>query len=307
MGVRIPLSPQAVRHLLDFGKISGRLELSSDQTEEIRQYGAIVGSTVHHYEYLDRGMDKARRVIDDYEKRGESFPSGMVIVADSMNKSVGRFGREWHAPSGGIWLALIMVNTLVPRISRLYPLAAGVACCEFVRDYDLDARLKWVNDVLLEGKKVAGILTETHFGENSKEEYIIIGLGVNVNNRHFPVELRNEACSLRTELGRELDFTQAVQTLLARLAWNMGLLCLDEKNLLASDENGPPELLVPARWRQLSDSAGRRVKFGFNVREAPQYEATVLGLDESGGLNLLLADGSSITEYGGEIIYTDFP
>ncbi len=306
MGVKNSLTPQAVHRLLKAENFPPYSSPSPEHIREIVNYGAIVASTIHHFDNLDRGMDKARQLIDDYEESRRSFPSGMVIIADSMRKSAGRFGRDWHAPAGGIWLALIMVNTLIPKISRMYPLAAGIACCEFVRDYDINARLKWVNDVQVKGKKMAGILTETHIGQNSREEYIIIGLGINVNNRRFPPELENEAVAMRQLLGRKINLSTATPRLLARLAWNMGLLCFDEKKILTSyDKNKDQKLFVPARWRQLSDSLGRRVKFGFNVRENPQYKATILDIDNYGGLELLLADGSRITEYGGEIIYLD--
>ena len=306
MGIEFPLTPQSVRLLLNSRDFSSQFSLSSDQIKEICASGAIVGSTINRFAHLDRGMNTARQLIDEYEKKDKSFPSGMVIMADSMAKSQGRFDRDWFAPVGGIWLALVMVNTLLPQISRLYPLAAGIACCEFIRHYNIDARLKWVNDVLVRGKKTAGILTETCFGRKSKEEYIIIGLGINVNNHSFPAELQDEAVSMRTELGEKIDLNKAILDLLACLAWNMGLLCFDEKTFLADfEENDRSKLLIPARWRQLSDCPGRKVKFGFNVRENPQYEARVTGLDESGGLQLLLADGSRITEYGGEIIYLD--
>ena len=306
MGVKFHLTPQAVRRFLHDKKHSFDSRLSHRHIQEICKYGAVVGSTIHQFDYLDRGMDKARKIIGEYEEEGKSFPSGMVIAADSMTMSVGRFGREWHAPVGGIWLALVMVNTLIPSISRLYPLAAGVACCEFIRSYHIDARLKWVNDIHVRGKKMAGILTETHIGRNSKEEYIIIGLGINVNNQHFPPALEQEAGSMSNELGHSLNLSLETGKLLADLAWNIGLLCFDErKKMTAAGINQQHGSLLLARWRQLSDTMGRKVQFGFNAREIPQYEATVTGLDETGGLRLMLADGSLLTEHGGEIIYLD--
>ena len=305
MGVE-SLAPRTVRCLLDARPVCSKSPLNSEHIREVKKYGAFIASTIHQFDHLDRGMDRAREIIDDYEKDSRSFPGGMVIMARSMAKSVGRFGRDWHAPNGGLWLTLVMVNTMIPAISRLIPLAAGVACCEFIRDYNINARLKWVNDVLVRGKKIAGILTETHRGKKSGEEYILIGLGVNVNNDRFPPELAGEALAMRSELGRELDLTRGAHELLAALAWNMGLLFFDEKNLLAArGESRQPQSLLLQRWRQLSDTLGRRVKFGFNVRETPQYEATVIGIDQAGGVQLELIDGSHITEYGGEIIYIE--
>ncbi|MCD6388837.1 MAG: biotin--[acetyl-CoA-carboxylase] ligase [Desulfobulbaceae bacterium] len=285
-----------------------RQHFSKDVADQIFRYGAIVGSVIHHFDRLDRCMDHARSLILDHEEQNLSFPSGTVVLANRLENGQGRFGRYWHAPEGGLWLVLILVNTLLPEISRLYPLAAGVACCEFVRHHDIDGRIQWVNDVRVNGRKIGGILTESCIGRHSGEEYILIGMGINVNNEQFPDELQSIAGSMRPHLSSDLDMNQAAIELLAKLSWNIGLLHYDEMRLLHGRDDavkGGQNSLLLARWRQLSDTIGRKVEFGFHVEEDPQYEATVLGLAEDGGLILSLADSGTIVEYSGEIRYLD--
>lgn len=252
-------------------------------------------------------MDEARRLIASHEEEQRSFPSGLTIVADSLTAGKGRFRRPWHAPIGGIWLTLVLVNTLLPENARLLPLAAGVACCETMRQFGIDAQVKWVNDVHVQGRKAAGILLETVFGQSSGEEYVLIGAGINVNNRDFPPELDAIAVSMAQILGGELDLEAVACDLLAKFAWYIGLLYRQEECTLA--ERQPLAAFAGGglldRWRQLSDSIGRRVQFGYDVQQQPQFTARVLGLDDDGGLRLLVEDGVEISEYAGEIIYLD--
>lgn len=272
----------------------------------ILRLGATVGSVIEHHAELHRSMLQARSHISASEREGRSVASGTTILADRLTGSKGRFTRHWHAPEGGLWGSTIYVNTLLPQSRLLLPLAAGIACCEAVRESGAqDAVIRWINDVLIGGMKVAGFLTESFSGEGSREEYCLIGFGVNVNNEHFPGEIGATATSLGRRLGRPVDLETFAYCFLAKLSWNIGLLHYYEEVVvpeLPSAVTGSGHPLI-RRWRELSDSAGKRVMFGFDVMTSPQYLATVSGISEDGGLQLLLEDGSEITEYSGEIRY----
>lgn len=309
MGIISYPHPSAVQNYIASLEIDRRSRLlPQNRVKTVFRYGAIAGSQIHTYASLERGMDQARQLINDYEHKGRSFPSGLVILAEELTGGKGRFRRYWHAPAGGIWLTMVFVNNLLPEISRLLPLAAGVACCETVREFGVPAQVKWVNDVHVQGRKVAGILMETLFGSRSGEEYILIGAGLNVNNGDFPPELDRLAVSMAGLCGQSLDLGLVATDLLAKFCWNIGLLYLQEELQLAEPDHALPEQehFLVNRWRALSDSSGRRVLFGYDVQQSPQYEAEVLGLEEDGGLRLRnLEDGVVITEYGGEILYLD--
>jgi BirA family biotin operon repressor/biotin-[acetyl-CoA-carboxylase] ligase len=276
------------------------------EAEKILRYGAIVGSVIEHHALLHRTMLHARSHISTTEESGHSVASGHTILADQVTGSKGRFTRNWHAPEGGLWGTLIYVNTLLPASRLLLPLTPGIACCEALRESGIeDATIRWINDVLVDKLKVGGFLSESFNGALSKEEYCLIGFGINVNNHQFPEELQTSATSIGLHLGRPVDLETFCYCFLAKLCWNIGLLHYHEQTSLLEDSQSREHAYHPLikRWRELSDSVGKRVQFGFDVMTTPQYQATVTDIGEDGGLHLQLDDGSEITEYSGEIRY----
>lgn len=274
--------------------------------EVVFRYGGFVGSVIECHHQLPRAMDHARAHIAAVEAAGGSVANGMVILADTMQRSKGRFTRSWHAPEGGVWGCLVHASSLLDPAKRFVPLAVGVACCETVRAMGGElATLRWVNDVLFGEKKVAGFLVEGYSGPRYGDEYHLVGFGINVNNSTFPEELQGMATSLADELGRELDLTRFTALFLAKLAWNFGLLYHEEACQLADGSFSGPEgnHQLLANWRSLSDSVGQRVVFGFDVMTSPQYEATVIGVEADGGLKMRFDDGSTTIEHSGEIRY----
>jgi BirA family biotin operon repressor/biotin-[acetyl-CoA-carboxylase] ligase len=282
------------------------LDASIDRSE-IQRYGAFVGSVVESHPVLPRAMDYAREQISAAARENRSMPSGMVILADTMTGSKGRFTRSWYSPPGGLWGCMIHAETLLPQARAFIPMAVGVACCEAIISLGLDrqATLRWVNDVLIDGRKVAGFLVETYLERTHNEEFTLVGFGINVNNTTFPEEIRDSAGSLSQVAGKELDLRAFSIRFLAHLAWNFGLLYHEEQSWLREGQwsgvSGMHRVLE--RWLSLSDSVGRDVVYGFDVMTAPQYEGQVIGVDEYGGLQLRLADGYIKTEYSGEIRY----
>jgi BirA family biotin operon repressor/biotin-[acetyl-CoA-carboxylase] ligase len=213
-------------------------------------------------------------------------------------------------------MTVILVNTLLPVSSGLYTLATGAAAGEAIREEYPEARVKWVNDVHADGRKICGILTETMHGPVSGEEYILLGIGVNVNNEEFPSELEGRAVSLKQLLGREVDVNRLAGLILAKLAWNIGLLHFEEKRLLA--ESGAAQLSDPEEfesllqgrrhllvdnWLSLSDTLGRRVLFGYDVQRDPMFEGVAEGLSAAGSLLIRLPDGNLVSQNSGEIDY----
>lgn len=277
----------------------------ADEVQRILRYGAPVGSTIEHFQCLPRCMDILRNRVTAGGAEA-SIATGAVVRADELSDSSGRFDRIWHAPPGGLYLAILWADTLLPEFSRLLPFAVGIACCETVRSYGVAGRIKWVNDVHVEGRKIAGILSEVVYGAHG-EQFHLIGVGLNVNTTDFPPELGDQATSLRRETEIRLDLDAVFNLLLARLQWNFGLLCLAEEQALATGRKefalqDNPLLL---RWRKLSDSCGKTVLYGYDVQKQPLYRAKVLDIDGSGGLIMQLEDGSRLTEYSGEILYLD--
>jgi BirA family biotin operon repressor/biotin-[acetyl-CoA-carboxylase] ligase len=140
---------------------------------------------------------------------------GTVAVADEQTEGRGRLGRSWHAPAG---TALLFSTLLLPAVppSRLpeLSLVAGAAVVEAITDISqLEPEIKFPNDVLIGGRKVAGILAE------SSEGRVVLGVGVNVNQdeTELPPDAQTEPTSLRLELGRPVDRAELLAAILARL------------------------------------------------------------------------------------------
>ena len=300
----LPTSSDLDRHIIEH-----ELPLRSavfPQAEIVLRYGAFIGASMEHHLCLDRAMDRARAEIDATERLGRSVANGGVVVACSLRESRGRFARPWHAPAGGLWGCVVHANTLLPDSRRLLSLAVGVACCEAIQQEGApDARLRWVNDVLIGGKKVAGFLIEGYIGPCHHGEYDLIGFGINLNNREFPEELRASATSLTDSIGDGVDLFRFTLAFLAKLRWNIGMLYFEEACHLSgegySGTEGQHQLLL--RWKELSDTIGRRVVYGHDVLIAPLIRGRVRELLPDGALLIGLDDGSGMAVNSGEIRY----
>jgi BirA family transcriptional regulator, biotin operon repressor / biotin---[acetyl-CoA-carboxylase] ligase len=297
--------PRAVLQRLQ-DELSAQESSAQYDPSVIVRYGSYVGSVIESHKQLPRAMDHARGLIAEAARTGKSMVSGTVILADTMSQCKGRFSRSWHAPYGGVWGCMIFANTLLAQWRGFISLTAGVACCEAVREVaGVPALVRWVNDVLVEGRKLAGFLVESYTEPMHGEEFALVGFGINVNNTQFPEEIAGTATSLRLILGRNTDLTEFTTVFLARLAWNIGILHHEEARDLKEEgfSGRQGQHLLLDRWLALSDTLAKRVVFGFDVMTAPQYQAEVVGLDASGGLILQLADGSMNIEHSGEIRY----
>jgi len=304
------ISFQSIEALIAGQEIPARLARHpAAMVEAVYRHGGAIGREIIHLPCAERLMLLARERINRDAATGVSTPSGLLFIADELTCGRGRFQREWHAPKGGLWLTLVLADTMLPEYARLVPLAAGLACCEAVRSFGAEAGLKWVNDVLAGGRKLCGVLCESFTSAELGEDYFLIGAGININNQSFPAELGATAVSLKEILGRDLDLPVFATCLLAKFSWALGLLAYDEAQRLAADDgsgvNLPGSHLLVA-WRELSDSVGRKAWFGFDVQKNPQYRAEVLGIAEDGGIILRHLDtGAEIVEHSGEISYLD--
>lgn len=143
---------------------------------------------------------------------------GLTVVADSQTDGRGRRGRSWHSePGTGIYLSTLIRPNLLPEQLPILTLMAGLATVIAVNDLiPQSAKLKWPNDLLLNGKKIAGILCEYH-PSTTKNHAVIIGIGINVNHTYFPSDIKNTATSLKLECGENIDRTSLIKRLITQL------------------------------------------------------------------------------------------
>jgi len=152
----------------------------------------------------------SRRLADN------PLEEGLIVLADSQTGGKGRMGRTWHsAPGTGVYISTLTRPNLSPSQLPIITLMAGLAVAIAVNEFISEpARLKWPNDLLLNGKKIAGVLCEYH---SLKVPAVIIGIGINVNHTQFPTDLKDIATSLKLETGLNINRTKLIKSLITQI------------------------------------------------------------------------------------------
>ncbi len=192
-------------------------------------------------------------------------PEGTVVIADTQTSGKGRKGRSWYSPEGGLWMSVLLKHNQNCMVS----LIAGVAICEALTQYDIDAKIKWPNDILLNSRKIAGILPEV------VDEKVILGVGINLNVREFPDDLKAKASSIFIETRKHLDPQTFYHHLCKSLDVYYGLLRKEEVDTLLS------------KWREHTLMRGRDVSIELPDR---LVVGKVLDIDRQGALIVMRAD-----------------
>jgi len=231
--------------------------------------------------------DSTQRVARELGRAGA--PEGTVVIAEAQTAGRGRLGRTWHSPRGvNLYCSIVLRPPLSPAAVPQVALVAGVAAAAALAETPgLAPRLKWPNDVLIEGRKVAGILTEME-AEVERVHHVILGIGVNLNapRAAFPPELRERATSLFLATGRRVDRAAVTGRLLAALEARYGRFL----------EGGFEA--VRAEWESYSCLTGTDVRVASAEGE---MAGRVLGLDTDGALMLARPDGTSTRIVAGEV------
>src|SRR6202035_3017491 len=157
-----------------------------------RLKGSLFGKHIFHF----FKTDSTNRVALELGHAGE--PQGAVVLAEEQTAGRGRAGRTWHSErAAGIYVTLLLRPKLAPEQAPLLTMMAGLSGHTAIQaQTGLAVDLKWPNDLLVDGKKVGGILTEMH-AEPAQVRFVIVGTGLNVNQEKFPSELAASATSLR--------------------------------------------------------------------------------------------------------------
>lgn len=147
----------------------------------------------------------------------EGAPSGSLAITDHQTQGRGRRGRKWVAPQGlDIFMTLLLRPNILPAQAPMLTPVMGLSVAEALnKSFDITCRIKWPNDVILNGKKVCGALTEMSAGQDGVK-YVIIGVGINCNTTAFSPELSDKATSLVIESGQKIVREQLV----AEVLWN---------------------------------------------------------------------------------------
>jgi len=225
------------------------------------------------------------REIDSTNKSAKELAldgarEGTVVIAETQTKGRGRLGREWVSPTGGLWFSLILRPKLRPSEAVKLTFVAGLAVAKVLREmFDLKVETKWPNDVLVNGRKICGILTEMNTtGETVN--FVVVGVGVNTNfdvEKAFPEHLRRVATSLENELGRKVRLEELFRGLLERLENLYELFTKEGFNSILEE------------WKNHAGFLGRQVEV---TSPTEKLSGLALDVDHDGALVLRLEDGT---------------
>ncbi|OLC95708.1 MAG: biotin--[acetyl-CoA-carboxylase] ligase [Acidobacteria bacterium 13_1_40CM_4_58_4] len=247
-----------------------------------RLKGSLFGKHIYHF----FKTDSTNRVALELGHAGE--PEGAVVLAEEQTAGRGRAGRVWSSErAAGIYVTLLLRPKLAPVQAPLLTMMAGLsahAAVEAVTGLAVD--LKWPNDLIIRGKKVGGILTEMH-AEPGQVRFVIVGIGLNVNQEKFPGELASIATSLRLETGKP----QSRMELLVRLLREFES---DYNRMLREGVAS-----VVKRFEVISSYAhGKRVRV---TNGTESYLGTTAGLGPEGLLQVERDDGRVVTVIAGDV------
>jgi len=157
----------------------------------------------------------------DLAKNGAEH--GTVVLTDQQTKGRGRLGRTWFSEKGkGIWMSLILRPTFTYQQAPTITLITSLALVESLNQlYGIEAQIKWPNDIYINGRKSAGILTEMH-GEQDRIHYLIIGIGINTHHMNYPQDIENKAISIAEVIDKEPKRAALIQRFLEKFEEEYG-------------------------------------------------------------------------------------
>ena len=230
---------------------------------------------IHHYYRIGSTNNLAM------DAAAAGAPEGSVFLAEQQTAGRGRGSHQWHSDrSVGIYCSVVLRPALPPADVLVLSLAAGLAVHAAVLEVDsrLAPDLKWPNDLLIGGKKFCGILTEMN-AEVTRVRYVVVGVGINVNQASFPPDLQNTATSLRLESGSEWSRVELCAALLKSLD--------REYRELQQNPNARESIL-----RRFSERSSSVRGVHVHADEDGGYEGVTEGLDTRGFLQVLTDEGT---------------
>lgn len=240
----------------------------------------VIGRKIYSYEKVDSTNDTAYNIALQGEKEG------VVVIAESQTQGRGRMGRKWISPKAkGAYISIILRPNILPRELSAVTVFSALAVAKAIREMaNLPAFIRWPNDVLINNKKVCGILTEMN-GETDKVNFVIIGIGVNINTKKDT--LPKEATSLAIELGEELWRLELVKNIFRNL---------DEYYKVFN--SGRIDDIIK-EYKELSMFLGERVQVSYHDSKIEGY---AIDVDREGALILRMDSGLNERVLAGDVV-----
>ena len=257
--------------------------LHADNLASLVNGHRVIGRDIQVFEKTSSTNDVVDRLARD------GVAEGVVVFAESQGKGRGRLGRPWLSPARkGLWFSVLLRPDLRPQAATQLTVAAAVSLARAIRaQTGLLPEIKWPNDILVRGRKVAGILTELN-AELDQIKYLILGVGVDVNLgvNDFPLELRKTATSLKIELGQNLRRAELAAAILSELDADYARIARHQFPAIVEE------------WRQLCSTVGRNLTIRLGDRA---ISGCAESLDEDGALLLRTEHGHLERITGGDL------
>ncbi len=238
------------------------------------------GKNIITHDVVGSTMDEAFRL------GMEGVPEGTLVCAETQTKGRGRLGRVWSSPKGkGVYCSLVLRPHLPPGQLAQLTLTAAVALAEALHNASgVDVSIKWPNDILVGGKKLAGILTELR-AETDQVNFVVVGIGININTSAS--QLVEGATSLKVEGGRSFNRVEVLQEILRSFEKWYAVLC-----------SGKFDQIIKA-WKARSSTLKRRVRV---TDPAGTIEGMAVDLDTDGALLVRRDSGVIVKKVAGEVV-----
>lgn len=257
--------------------------LLADEVQEKLNTSVFGKKDIIHFQETDSTNTRAKDLASN------GAPEGTVVIAEKQTKGRGRRGRDWFSPVGdGIYASLILRPAISPVRAPKITLMAAVAVAESLLSLtQLDVRIKWPNDILINGRKIAGILTEIST-EMDRVDYIVVGLGLNVNTsfESSSGEVKERATSILVETGKRFPRIKLIRTYLQ----------LYEKYYEMFNKSGFEPIM--SRWKELANILGQRIVVDTIGKK---YIGEVLDVDDDGVLIMKDDQGTIHRIFSGDV------
>jgi len=242
----------------------------------------FIGRNILYFDTINSTNKKAKEIAD-------SSTDGTVIISENQTAGRGRLGRKWSSPKGkSLLISILLKPEIEPSKVSNITLVGAAALVKALENFDIEGLIKWPNDIIINDKKIAGILTELS-AEINQVNYVVMGIGVNLytNKEEFPEDIRNKAGSILSETGKTID----------RKKFTGKFLNYFEKYYKEYFlGNNFDEIIKISKEKSIL--LGKEVKV---IGRDYSYEARVLDITKEGHLLVQKEDGTKEEIYSGEV------
>lgn len=223
-----------------------------------------IGKEIHYFSELDSTNEKAKNIAN------KKVIEGSIVIAGKQKAGKGRLNRKWSSPIGGIYLSIILTPKISPSKASKLVLLTAVCVTKSLNHFGLSAGIKWPNDVLINGKKICGILTEMSANMGGLN-YIVVGIGINANVdiEQLPPELQKNSTSIKNELGKEISINELIIKILSEFERLYEIFQTSDFTNIIKE------------WKRLSLTLGKNVKI---ITKNEIIKGTAIDIDNHGAL-----------------------